>query len=99
VPGRELAIIHPMNITFIPTSFNRENLFYAAHNGGGEIEEFKIKGDIIEHGRSISPLISAKHGLGATEGLVIVGDKEKQVNIWHDNAKSALIPAIQYQLV
>lgn len=98
VPGRELAIIHPMNITFIPTSFNRASLFYAAHNGGGEIEKFKIRGDVIEHGRSLSSLISAKHGLGATEGLVIIGDKEKQVCIWHDPAKSALIPTIKYQL-
>jgi len=98
VPRRELVIIHPMNITFIPTSFNRASLFYAAHNGGGEIEKFKIRGDVIEHGRSLSPLISAKHGLGATEGLVIIGDKEKQVCIWHDPAKSALIPTIKYQL-
>jgi len=98
VPGRELAIIHPMNITFIPTSFNRASLFYAAHNGGGKIEKFKIIGDVIEHGRSLSSLISAKHGLGATEGLVIIGDKEKQVCIWHDPAKSALIPTIKYQL-
>ncbi len=98
VPCRELAIIHPMNITFIPTSFNRASLFYAAHNGGGEIEKFKIRGDVIEHGRSLSSLISAKHGLGATEGLVIIGDKEKQVCIWHDPAKSALIPTIKYQL-
>ena len=97
-PRRELAIIHPMNITFIPTSFDRDNLFYAAHNGGEKIEEFKIKGDIIEHGRNLSPLISAKHGLGATEGLVIIGDEEKQVCIWHNQAKSALIPTIQYQL-
>lgn len=98
VPGRELAIIHPMNITFIPTSFNRETLFYAVHNGGKEIERFEIRNNIIEHGRSLSPLISAKYGLGATEGMVMIGDKEKQVYIWHDNAKAALIPTIQYQL-
>jgi hypothetical protein len=98
VPGRELAIIHPMNITFIPTSFNRETLFYAVHNGGKEIERFEIRNNIIEHGRSLSPLISAKYGLGATEGMVVIGDKEKQVYIWHDNAKAALIPTIQYQL-
>jgi len=98
VPSRELAIIHPMNITFIPTSFDKGNLFYASHNGGGEIEKFKIRGDVIEHGRSLSSLISAKQGLGATEGMVIIGDKEKQVCIWHDNNRAALIPTIYYQL-
>jgi hypothetical protein len=95
---RELAIIHPMNITFIPTSFDKENLLYASHNGGGEIEKFKIRGDVIEHGRSLSSLISAKQGLGATKGMVIIGDKEKQVCIWHDNTRTALIPSIYYQL-
>ena len=100
-PRRELAIIHPMNITFIPTSFNNRNegdLFYASHNGGKEIEKYKIRGDVIEHGRSLSPLISAKQGLGATEGLVVVGDEEKQIEIWHDNSKVAIIPTIYYQL-
>ncbi|TFB09333.1 glycoside hydrolase family 57 [Candidatus Atribacteria bacterium MT.SAG.1] len=95
---REIAIIHPMNITFIPTSFDKGNLFYASHNGGGEIEKFKIRGDVIEHGRSLSSLISAKQGLGATEGMVIIGDKEKQLCIWHDNNVAALIPTIYYQL-
>jgi len=98
IPSRELAIIHPMNITFIPTSFDKGNLFYASHNGGGEIEKFKIRGDVIEHGRSLSSLISAKQGLGATEGMVIIGDNEKQVEIWHDNNRAALIPTIYYQL-
>ena len=101
LPRRELAIIHPMNITFIPTSFNNRNkgnFFYASHNGGGEIEKFKIRGDIIEYGRSLSSLISAKQGLGATEGREIIGDKEKQVNIWHDNNRAALILTIYYQL-
>ncbi|MBA7576686.1 hypothetical protein ES708_18527 [subsurface metagenome] len=95
---RELAIIHPMNITFIPTSFDKGNLFFASHNGGEEIEKFKIRGDIIEHGRSLSSLIEAKQGLGATEGRVIIGDNEKQVEIWHDNNSAALIPTIYYQL-
>ena len=95
---RELAIIHPMNITFIPTSFDKVNLFYASHNGGEKIEKFKIRGDVIEHGRNLSSLISAKQCLGATEGLVVVGDEEKQVNIWHDNNRATLIPTIYYQL-
>ncbi len=100
LPRREIAIIHPMNVTFIPTSFNNRNkgdLFYASHNGVEEIEKFKIRGDDIEHGRSLSSLISAKQGLGVTNGLVIVGDEEKQVEIWHDYSKAAIIPTIYYQ--
>ena len=42
-------------------------------------------------------MISAKQGLGVTNGLVIVGDEEKQVEIWHDYSKAAIIPTIYYQ--
>ena len=72
-------------------------MFYTSHNGGEGIEKFKIRGDVIEHGRSPSSLISAKQGLGATEGLVMVGNKEKQVEIWYDYSKAAIIPTIYYQ--
>ena len=78
---RELTIIHPMNITFIPTSFDKGNLFYASHNGGRKIEKFKVKVEVIEHRRSLSSLISVKQGLGATESTVIIGDNENQVEI------------------
>lgn len=93
---RELAIIHPMNITFIPTSFDRSTLFYATHNGGKIVEKFKIGHKVVHHAQSLSHLISAKHGLGATEGIVVVGDSKKQISIRHDQIKSALIPSIHY---
>ncbi|MBA7668556.1 hypothetical protein ES703_76669 [subsurface metagenome] len=85
-----------MNITFIPTSFDKESLFYATHNGGTIIERFKIGHKVVHHTQSLSHLISAKHGLGATEGIVIIGDDERQISIWHDQTMSALVPSIHY---
>lgn len=96
LPKRELAIIHPMNITFIPISFGKKSLFYATHNGGKIIERFKIGHKVVHHTQSLSHLISAKHGLGATEGIIVVGDNKRQISIYHDQTKSALIPSIHY---
>lgn len=95
IPGRILSMIHPLNITFIPTSFQRKSLFYATHNGGEKIEKFTMAGK-IHHAQSLSSFISAKHGLGATEGLVIVGDEQKQVFFQHDRTKSAIIPSVHF---
>ncbi len=97
MPARELGVIHIGNITFIPASFDRTSLFFATHNGGKEMEKFKIKDDIINHAQGLSSLISAKHGLGATEGIVVVGDKEKKITIEHGQTISALIPSIRYE--
>ena len=93
---RKLAIIHPFNITFIPEAFDKESLFYATHNGG-DLEKFELKNKIVNHSQSLSALISSKYGLGATEGVVVIGDKFKQVVITHDKAQSALIPTIYYK--
>jgi len=96
IPGRVLSTIHPLNITFIPTSFQKESLFYATHNGGKSLEKFKVGGREIHHSQSLSALISAKYGLGATEGLVIVGNEQIQLVFQHDQRKSAIIPAIYF---
>ncbi len=96
LPKRRLAIIHPMNITFVPTSFDKESLFYATHNGEKIIERFKIGHKVVYHAQSLSHLISAKHGLGATEGIIVVGDNKRRISIYHDQTKSALIPSVHY---
>src|SRR3989339_97824 len=94
--GRKRRIIHPLNLTFLPTGFERESVVFATHNGGNELEVFPLEDQLINHAQSLSALISAKHGLGATQGLVVVGDRQKQLLISHDQSESALIPSVYY---
>ena len=96
LPKRDYAIIHPVNITFIPTSFNCDSLFFGTNNGSKNIEIFPIGNCQINHSENLSPLISAKYGLGATEGVVVVGDDRHSIQLVHDNAVSALIPSIVF---
>lgn len=93
---RELETIHIGHITFMPASFDKKTLFFATHNGGCEMDNFKIENKAIYHTQGLSALISAKHGLGATDGVVTVGDSKKKINIYHDQTISALIPSVHH---
>ncbi len=95
MPKREIATIHPLNITFIPESFDKNSLFYATNNGGG-LETFHIGNMPIDHSQNLSALISAKYGLGATEGVLMLGDKDKKISMTHNQTISSLIPSIYY---
>jgi len=95
--NREPEIIRPMHFTFNPEAFDKETLYYATNNGGNELEYFKFQHSNIKHHAILSPLISSKHGLGATTGKVIIGDNNKTISFKHDPTKSALIPSLEFQ--
>jgi len=94
LPRRDFAIIHPLNITFNPEAFDRNSLFFETHNGHKLPERFELKDQPVVHSQSLSVLISAKHGLGATGGSVTIGDRNKQLTFLHNQTVSALIPSI-----
>lgn len=93
---RRIGIIRPIHYTFIPTSWDKQSLYFATHNGGSVTEKYFLAKNKIFHGEPVSLLVSAKHGLGATKGIVKIGDKEKEISIFHDQTISALIPSIYY---
>ena len=97
VNSSEKAIIRPYSFTFNPEVLDRESLYIATHNGGLTIEKFYLNGKNISHGDIYSSLISARHGFGNTEGIVIVGDKDKSVTFECNMSVSALIPSIIYK--
>jgi hypothetical protein len=94
---RIMGVIHPLILTFNPSAFDRTTLYFETMNGGLERERYMLDGQEVDHSQSLSHLISAKYGLGATEGIVIIGDKDKQVIIRHDQSKSMLLPQVIYK--
>ncbi|WP_022671251.1 glycoside hydrolase family 57 [Hippea alviniae] len=96
LPNRKLARIHPFNITFIPDAWDRESLFFATHNGSDK-EIFYLKNVEVNHAESLSALISAKYGLGATEGIMFIGDRYKTLQVIHNPLRSALIPFVFFK--
>jgi hypothetical protein len=69
------------NITLNPEAFERRTLFYRTHNGGYGKESFPLQDDDVDHGKSVSLLVSATNGIGITGGVVELGDAFKQLSI------------------
>ncbi len=97
LPNRDLAMIHPFNFTLIPTSWRENSLFFATQNGGSEFEIFPLKNHRLNHSESLSPLISAKYGLGATEGKIVIGDGKKGLVFKHSQSASMLLGYLTYR--
>jgi hypothetical protein len=92
---RKSSVIHPFCFTFIPDAWDMDTLYFETNNGGSSLERFNLqRPGGIDHGNRLSSLISAKHALGATKGIIIVGDKDKQLIFSHDIELSAMIPTI-----
>jgi hypothetical protein len=96
-PIREYGTIRLGNFTFLPDAWDSESLYFATHNGGPELEEFSLKDTHFNHLDILSALVSSKHGLGVTNGVMIIGDKFKSVTIKHDPSILAMIPSVIFQ--
>ena len=93
--NREKSIIYPFNFTFIPDSWDENSLFFSTNNGGSKLENFFLN-ESFSHSKKHSYLISSIFGLGNTEGILIVGDKNKYIKFQLDLNKSFLIPTISF---
>ncbi|MCD6440782.1 MAG: glycoside hydrolase family 57 [Candidatus Marinimicrobia bacterium] len=85
-------------ITLNPEAFSQPNLFYATHNGGHDLEYFKMT-EPINHGDAVSFLISAKQVLGCTGSVIKLGDRRHHLNVTVDKSASALVGMINYQKI
>ena len=99
LPRRQPGEVHPMHVTIIPGLLGEEGLEFRTHNGGVTEEVFPLAEKPVHHGASYSTLVTAKGGLGATEGTVLVGDGRRFLVVEHDPTVSALIPTLRFEKV
>lgn len=85
------------NITLNPKAFDRRTLRYRTHNGGRDPEIFSLAGKTVEHGESVSFLVSASYGIGLTAGWVELGDMDRSLRIEVDKTALALIGLVSYR--
>lgn len=85
------------NITLHPDSFDRGSLYYSVANGGSAPEKFSLAGKTVDHGASVSFLVSATTALGMTDGRVELGDARRCVIVESDQACAALVGMITYR--
>lgn len=97
--GLSGASFHTGIMTFLPDAFDEESLYYATHNGGDE-EKFSLKGCDFDHTQPVpQSIISAVHCLGATEGVVKIGDKDKVITIRSEKYPISAQPMIEFRKV
>ncbi|MBF0506856.1 MAG: glycoside hydrolase family 57 [Nitrospirae bacterium] len=84
-------------VTLMPESFEQESLFYATHNGGCNYEVFPLAGATMAHDAPGSSIVTASHGLGATEGVMVLGDSHKGIAIIFDQTICAAMPMLVYK--
>ena len=78
-------------ITLLPNVFETDSLVFSTHNGGDELESFKIENGAFDHGSPVSSLVSANQALGITEGYFAFSDATKKITVSFDKSESALI--------
>ena len=93
----EKMIIRPYCFTFIPTEWDKDSLYVETNNGSLFTERFHLERGDISHSDMYSSLISARHGFGNTEGIIVIGDKNKMVTFKCEMSKSALIPSLIFK--
>lgn len=84
------------HVTLNPLAFDQATLFFRSHNGGKEMETFHVGAQRITHGEHASFLVSAKHALGMTEGILEIGDANKFMRISLIGPSPALLGMISY---
>lgn len=97
--GLKEASFHTGILTFFPDMFDEETLYYATHNGGDE-ERFYLNGCDFDHTQPVSQsIISASHCLGATNGIVKIGDKDKVITVRSEKYPISAQPMIEFRKV
>lgn len=99
LPSRHPGEIHPFHVTVVPGFFEAASLEYRTHNGGLTEEVFSLDDSSVHHGAPYSSLVSAKGGLGATEGVVKISDGKRTLVVTHDPTVSALVPTVRFEKV
>jgi len=95
--SKKKEIVHPFHFTLIPEAWDESTLYYATHNGGNELERYKINNQEFNHSDNHSFLITSKHGLGNTKGIFMIGDQDKELIFKTDPKKSQIIPSVYYK--
>jgi len=93
MPPGALRLAH---VTLNPEAFDPRKLYFETHNGGFQPERFPLGSTRIEHGRSVSFLVSATAAIGMTSGQLTLGDGARHVRIQTDMDEAAVVAQITF---
>jgi len=94
-PETTIGALRLGHVTLLPGGFDLNDLELATHNGGREMETFRIAGNELDHGASVSALISSNNAISVTEGIVQLGDVRKTLEMRIDRNECAAIGLVR----
>ncbi len=79
------------HITLHPEAFELDSLCYRTANGGYVPETFRLGHEEMDHGASVSPLVTASQCVGITDGVFQFHDARKTLQVCIDKTYTALV--------
>jgi hypothetical protein len=93
MPPGALRLAH---VTLNAEAFDPAHLYFESHNGGSLPERFCVGARRIEHGRSVSFLVSASNAMGMTNGELSLGDNERTIKVQTHLHQSCVVAQITF---
>jgi hypothetical protein len=93
MPPGALRLAH---VTLNPEAFSPAQLYFESHNGGFSPERFSVGAKRIEHGRSVSFLVSASNAMGMTNGELGMGDNERTIKVQTRLDQACVVAQVKY---
>ncbi|MBF0249264.1 MAG: glycoside hydrolase family 57 [Alphaproteobacteria bacterium] len=87
------------NLTLNPAGYDRASLYYETHNGGKRMDRHSLSGGDVNFKRLPSFLVSARAGTGMTEGVFVIGDKNRKVVLECPRDVAALPALVECQSI
>lgn len=84
-------------VTLLPDAFAVDDLWFGAHNGGRELERQAVGSEPFDHGAPVSALVSARQGIGATEGVLYLGDARRALQIEIDQSVAKPLALVSFR--
>jgi hypothetical protein len=93
MPPGALRLAH---VTLNPEAFHPEHLYFESHNGGFLPERFSVGAKRVEHGRSVSFLVSASSAMGMTNGELTLGDEEQTIKLQTHQDQACVVAQVTF---
>ncbi len=84
--------------TLRPWFFDRTSLYYQCHQGGASPERHPLDSRGVQQDMPVNPVVTARHCLGNTSGVLRLGDAKKYIEISTLAAELYSVPLLHHEL-
>ena len=83
--------------TIYPHAFKKDEMYFQTHLGGKEPEKFFLSGFRVIQDQPVNHIVSCRHCLGNTEGILRIGDQKSFIEIKTMPWELYSVPLLHYE--